>query len=262
MSAPAQPAVAAGSDRLRVELAPPVASVVLGDGRRRNALTTADWLILADIAGRLSRRRDLKVVLVRGTDATFTAGSDITEWRDADTARVDASFGAIEQALTAVEEIDVVTVAVVQGVAAGAGCLLALACDLRVADDSARIGMPILRWGILPSPSFMSRLAAAAGPAAARELVFRGLLLEAQAAQRAGLLSLVAQDGQLDETLAGLVADLSAQPRSGLVATKRASRLGSASPVPDGTGERWSYCDPAEFRARVPGFAGHTNGAP
>jgi enoyl-CoA hydratase/carnithine racemase len=256
MNAPADPAIATGSARLRVELAPPVASIIIGDGTRRNALATADWLLLADVARRLGRRRDLKVVLVRGVDATFTAGSDITEWRDADPAHVDASFGAIEQALAAVEEIDVVTVAVVQGVAAGAGCQLALACDLRVADDSARIGMPILRWGILPSPSFMSRLAASTGAAPARELVFRGMLLGAGAAERAGLLSVVVDADRLDASLAELVADLSAQPRSGLVATKRASRLSSASSVPVNADKRWSYSDPAEFHARVPGFAG------
>jgi enoyl-CoA hydratase len=245
-----------GPARLQVELAPPVARVIIGDGTRRNALSTADWLMLADTARRLGRRRDLKVVLVRGVDGTFTSGSDITEWRDADPADVDASFAAIEQALTAVEEIDVVTVAVVQGVAAGAGCQLALACDLRLADDSARIGMPVLRWGILPSPSFMSRLAASAGAARAREMVFRGTLLGAGAAERAGLLSVVVDASQLDGSLAELVADLSAQPRSGLAATKRASRLASANSVPLDADEPWSYSDPAEFRARVPGFAG------
>jgi enoyl-CoA hydratase len=236
--------------RIRLSRTPEVATVWIGDGRSRNALRTGDWLALADAAAGLNHGPPVKTVLLRGQGATFTSGSDLTEWNGASPEEVDRSFAAMEQAFTAVEAIDVPTVAVVEGAAAGAGCQLALACDLRVAAASARIGMPILRWGILPSRMFVERLSRLAGPSRARELIYLGTMLTAARAEHYGLVSMVVTDEDLEASLTALVAGLTAQPRSGLVATKRADGRGAGDDEP----ARWSYFDAAEFPGRVAAF--------
>src|SRR5271167_1414213 len=116
--------------------------ITIGSGERRNALTTADWLHLAETARSLAKDPNLRTVVVRGFGANFCAGSDIHEWDDATIDRVGASFDAMETALVAIEDIPVPVVAQISGVAAGAGLQLALACDLRVMGSHARIGMP------------------------------------------------------------------------------------------------------------------------
>ena len=88
-------------------------------------------------AGRLD---GVHAVLFRGRHGSFCSGSDLTEWVDAELHLVDESFAAMESAFRAVEQCPVPTIAAVRGVAAGAGCQLALSCDLRFMAESARIG--------------------------------------------------------------------------------------------------------------------------
>lgn len=142
-----------------------VATVVVGDGQRRNALDTEGWQTLRRTVTALPD--DLRAVVLRGHGHTFCSGSDLREWDGADGERVDASFAAMEAALQAVESVPVPTLAVVEGAATGAGCLLALACDTQLVTRSARVGMPVARLGILLSPAFATRLTLRVGPARA-----------------------------------------------------------------------------------------------
>ncbi|HEY0869253.1 MAG TPA: enoyl-CoA hydratase/isomerase family protein, partial [Acidothermaceae bacterium] len=109
----------------------------LGVGYRHNAMRAADWVALRDAASALGADESVNVVVIRGAGGTFSAGSDIREWAGADSADIDASFHLMEQALSAVERIPIPTIALVEGVAAGAGCQLALSCDMCVMADSA-----------------------------------------------------------------------------------------------------------------------------
>jgi enoyl-CoA hydratase/carnithine racemase len=150
-------------------------------------LTSAGWRLLEQRVADVASLPSVRAVLVRGEGGTFCAGSDMTEWADAGPDAVEESFARMEAAFRAIEQCPVPVVAEVRGVAAGAGCQLALACDLRLMADSARIGMPIARLGILPSPAFAARLINLAGPSLARRLLYTGRLLDAPAAAAAGL---------------------------------------------------------------------------
>jgi enoyl-CoA hydratase len=199
-----------------------VAEVAVGDGRRGNALSSADWRELERIFRELARDPDLRVVVVHGRGATFSAGSDMREWIEADVSGVADSFAAMEAAFTAIEELPVPVVARVEGVAAGAGCQLALACDLQVLDDSARIGMPIARLGILVSPAFAARLSVLAGPGAARELLYTGRLVSAAEAVRLGLATRCVPGPELAEATAELVRSITRHPGPAVRAAKQA----------------------------------------
>lgn len=233
-----------------------VATVTLGSGRRRNALTRTAWTTLEDVVTRLGADPGVRVIVLRGRGGTFCSGSDLTEWAGADADVVEDSFARMESAFRAVERCPVPVVAVVTGVAAGAGCQLALACDLRLAADSARIGMPIARHGILTSPAFAARLSMLAGPALTRELLYTGRLLDAPAAAAAGLVNRVCPDDTLDTVAVRLVAAIGAQPRVAVLAAKQAVTAALA-PVRAATEHRPT---PAvslpEFRAAVAVFTG------
>ncbi|WP_433413255.1 enoyl-CoA hydratase/isomerase family protein [Microtetraspora malaysiensis] len=209
-------------ERVSVVVGDSIVEIMVGSGRRRNALRAADWDLLTGHFDAVSRLPAVRAVVVRGAEDTFCAGSDITEWIDAEPRAVDDSFERMEQAFRAVERCPVPVIAQVQGVAAGAGCQLALACDLRVMADSARIGMPIARLGILPSPAFAARLVHLAGPALARELLYTGRLLSAREAAAAGLANAVVPDADVTEHVAGLLARIADQPAVAVRAAKRA----------------------------------------
>jgi enoyl-CoA hydratase len=254
LPAATEPASGGAVPAVTLDIEGDVARLTIGNGSRRNALGVTDWSRLHRLADELSRYTDVKVVVVRGAGATFSAGSDIREWSEATPAEVDASFQAMEAALQAVESIEVPTIAVVEGVAVGAGCELALACDLRLMARSARLGMPILRLGILPSPAFTLRLSALAGSARTRELLYTGRLLDADQAERYGLATEVVDNPALEARLEDLVSDIACQPRTGLVITKAATgieltRLRKEHDDPD-----WTFSDPREFPRRILAF--------
>ncbi|MEV7391535.1 MULTISPECIES: enoyl-CoA hydratase/isomerase family protein [unclassified Streptomyces] len=200
-----------------------VATLLVGTGRRANALTTRDWLALATLCDKLAEDPSLGAVVVVGRgSATFSAGSDLREWLTADPEQVDAGFAAMETALSAVERLPVPVVAQIRGSAVGAGCQLACACDLRIVAEDARMGMPIARWGILVPPAFAARLALLAGPATARDLLLSGRLVEGTEAVRLGLATACVPADDLDTATAELVASITRHPPAAIRAAKHA----------------------------------------
>jgi enoyl-CoA hydratase len=199
-----------------------VAWLTIGTGSRRNALGTAQWTELATRLERLAGARNLRVVALQGAGLDFCAGFDIRVWQTALMSDVDASFDAIERACSAVERLPVPAVAKIRGVALGAGCQLALACDIRIMGSSARIGMPTSRLGILPTDVFAGRLVAAVGPERAADLLYTGRLLDGDAANASGLVSRVVPDADLDAAAEALVAQIAEQPGEAIRASKRA----------------------------------------
>ncbi|MBL1098598.1 enoyl-CoA hydratase/isomerase family protein [Streptomyces coffeae] len=199
-----------------------VAEMHVGDGTRRNALPGRAWQRLAAQVEELGAAPSLRVLVIRGEGDTFCAGSDMSDWADAGTGYVEESFAHMERAFTAIEECPVPVIAEIRGAAAGAGCQLALACDLRLMADSARIGMPIARLGILASPAFAARMVAVAGPAAARELLYTGRLVDARTAVALGLADHIVAEAQLTAHVGRLAADIAEHPPSAIRAAKLA----------------------------------------
>lgn len=230
-----------------------VATVVVGDGGRRNALDTAGWEALRRSVTGLPD--GLVAVVVRGRGATFCAGSDLREWDGADGATVDASFTAMEAALRAVESVPVPTLAVVEGAATGAGCLLALACDTQLVARTARVGMPVVRLGILLSPAFATRLSVRVGPARAKELLYTGRILGADEATALGLVGRVVDAADLDAELLAVLDAWRAQPATALRAAKLAVDTGLA-PLITAAGDagRGPSSDRQEMTRRVRDF--------
>jgi enoyl-CoA hydratase len=183
-----------------------LAVVTFGTGQRLNALRTEHWEGIERAAASLAGRSGLRAVVLRGRGGVFCSGSDLTEWDGASPEDVDRSFWRLEQALRAIEDLPMPTIAVVEGVAAGGGCQLALACDLQLTAASAHLGMPISRLGILVPASFAARMALRVGPSRTKDLLYGGRMLTAEEAQQMGLVTTVAEDGRLDEELQGLLA--------------------------------------------------------
>lgn len=163
---------------------------------------------IIELCGRAQADQDVQVVLFRGAgDRAFTVGGDLRERarRNADPASVSVSPLEVRQArqasgvrspIDAVASLQKPTIALLHGYVVGAGLLMAMACDIRIAADNARLGVTEVRRGFMPASGGTQRLARLVGIAKALEICLSGELLDAGEAYRIGLVNrLVSADG-------------------------------------------------------------------
>lgn len=170
-----------------------IATVMLNRPAKRNCVSLAMWRSLGDIFGDLGGRREVRTIILTGSGDHFCAGADISEFssvrRDAEAAH-DYEV-ATEGAALAIFHCPKPTIAQISGYCVGGGCGLALACDFRVADASARIGIPAARLGIVYGLLDCQLLTAVAGFPNARRILYSGELFPAEEARAMGLIDVL-----------------------------------------------------------------------
>ncbi len=232
-----------------------IVHITVGDGSKRNALTSRGWDAIADSV-RGSDRDGTHAIVIRGSGGMFCAGSDLREWVEADLDVVEDSFARMESAFRTIEQCSVPVIAEVHGTAAGAGCQLALACDMRFLANSARIGMPIARLGIKASPAFAARILSLAGPATTRHMLYTGVLYDASEAVRRGLADQRVPDDDLPAVTAQVLSRIAEKPAATLRAAKHAVSQALAPTRQATTGNSDTMIEPAEFHDRITRFLG------
>jgi len=182
-------------------------AVIRLDRPKMNALSTALLGQLADVAADLAADPPGAIV-VWGGERIFAAGADISEFAGPEEARVVG--GAFRAALDALAAIPRASIAAIAGYALGGGCELALACDFRVAADTAKLGQPEILLGIIPGGGGTQRLARLVGPARAKEIVFSGRQVAVDEALRIGLVDRVVPPDVLFEAATTWASELAA----------------------------------------------------
>lgn len=139
---------------------------------------------------------EVRCVIVTGTgERAFCAGSDVKEFESL-RGRVGEGKLLLEKAVyRRLARLAVPTIAAIQADALGGGLELALCCDLRVADESAKLGLPEVRLGVMPGSGGTQRLPRIVGPAKAKELILMGEIITATEAAEIGLVNRVATSG-------------------------------------------------------------------
>jgi len=170
-----------------------VAVVELRRERKLNALSTAMEERL-DAAVASAEVRESRCVVFTGGPRAFSAGADVTEFRDADAASVAAYYAGSGGLYERIARLPQPTLAAISGYCLGGGLELALATDIRIAAASAEFGLPEVGLGIIPSSGGVLRLTRAVGPARAKELILRGRRFGAADAHAIGLVAEVADD--------------------------------------------------------------------
>jgi enoyl-CoA hydratase len=206
-----------------------VATLRLDNGKV-NALSVALLQQLRDAVDDLTDDPPGAVV-VTGGDRVFAAGAEITEFladagerpaQVADRNSLTAQGHAFFSTLNAVAAIPRATIAAISGYALGGGCELALACDFRLAADTARLGQPEILLGIIPGGGGTQRLTRLVGPARAKDLVFTGRQVKADEALAMGLVDEVVPADELAPRAHDLAARLAAGPVLAHALAKRA----------------------------------------
>jgi len=207
---------------LVVEVDGAVATLRIDRPRARGALTAAMWGALPGLLAGLADDPEVRVLVLAGDAAVFSAGADIRELRGhyANAESADAYHAlntAAEQALAGFAKP---TIAFVRGACVGGGCQLAAACDLRFADTTARFGVTPAKLGIVYDAGSTARLARLVGVSAAKYLLFSAELIDAAHALRIGLVDDVYAPEVAEERVYTLAATIASRSQLTVRAAK------------------------------------------
>ena len=227
-----------GAELVRTERGANGVAVLRIDRPRANALS-------AEVVRQITVAADALIedppgaVVVWGGRLLFAAGADITELVTGDDSVLPADEAmaisdGFRAAYDAVAAIPRLTIAAISGYALGGGCELALACDLRVCADDAKLGQPEILLGIIPGGGGTQRLPRLVGPARAKDLILTGRAVGAEEALRIGLVDRVVPREEVLAAATALAADAARGPLVAQALAKRAIDEGLEATLDDG----------------------------
>jgi enoyl-CoA hydratase len=183
---------------LLVEVEQELATVTINRPKALNALNRETLLELQQAFSALEQDAVVKVIILTGAgEKAFVAGADISAIQALDVLQARSLALLGQTVLSAIENLDKPVIAAVNGFALGGGCELAMACDIRLAGEKARFGLPEVSLGVIPGFAGTQRLARLIGKGRGKELVFTGDMIDAQEAWRLGLVNKVLPQEEL-----------------------------------------------------------------
>lgn len=215
-----------------VEIEDGVALVRLNRPEALNALSPQLLGELAEALTGLDADDAVRCIILTGSEKAFAAGADIKEM--VDQSYQDVFLGdwfAVWDQLSAVRTP---IIAAVSGYALGGGCELAMLCDIIIAADTARFGQPEINLGTLPGIGGSQRLTKAVGKAKAMDLLLTGRQMDAEEAERAGLVSRVVPVADLLEEAGKVAEKIAGQSLPALYAAKEAVNVAFETPLAEG----------------------------
>jgi enoyl-CoA hydratase len=199
-----------------------------------NALSTPLIAALGERLEALTRAHTARCVVLTGDGQYFSAGADVKEMASLEMSRAPEVVARTQAVFSRIEALDCPVIAAINGLALGGGLELALACDLRVAADSAKLGAPEVGIGLMPAYGGTQRLPRLVGAAKARELIFTGAMIPATEGLRIGLVNRVVPSGQELRAARDLAHTIGQKAPRAVAAAKRAIREGLERPLGEG----------------------------
>jgi enoyl-CoA hydratase len=189
-------------DAVLVEKLDRVATITVNRPDKLNALNAEVLVSLAIALEQLRQDTEVRVVVLTGAgEKAFIAGADIAEFKGA--AAVDQyRIMQTRDIYSAMERFPKPTIAMINGFCLGGGCELAMACDIRVASEGAKLGQPETNLGLIPGGGGTQRLPRLVGQGQAMRLIYTGEIINAEKAERIGLVDQVVPPAELrDKTM-------------------------------------------------------------
>jgi enoyl-CoA hydratase/carnithine racemase len=211
-----------------------VVTLTLNDPDARNALSNqAQWDAMVAACERAQRDESVRCLILTGAGSAFCAGGNVKDMKNKAGIAAGTPYqlrngyrNGIQRIPLALYNLDVPTIAAVNGAAIGAGCDLACMCDIRIASERAKFAESFVKLGIIPGDGGAWLLPRVVGMSKAAELTFTGDTLDAQQALACGLVSRVVPPASLMEEATALAARIAANPGPALRMAKRLLREG------------------------------------
>lgn len=219
---------------LRIEIKDNIALLAMEREHALNALNTEMINSLNHAFKTLSQNKNLRALIITGKGKAFVAGADIKELS---AMRPDMAYTFSrkgQQAFLRLEQLDFPVIAAINGYALGGGCELALACDIRIASHTARLGMPEVSLGLMPGFAGTQRLCKLIGYPNAMLLMTSAQPINAQEAYRIGLVQKLAEPAELIEVSFSLAEQIASQGKYAVKAVKEMARKSNYASFPEG----------------------------
>jgi enoyl-CoA hydratase len=197
-----------------------------------NALNIEVFRELDAMFAEIENDQTIRVVILTGAGRSFVAGVDIKEMKGNDTRSIQEFIKVAHRAGDRIYNLSKPVIAAVNGYAFGGGNELALACDLRIAADTAQFGQQEINLGIIPGGGAISRLSRLIGMARAKEIVYTGEVIDAKTALQLGFINKVVPADKLMEEAGSLARKLLSKSSVALSFAKKAFNSGADLPLP------------------------------
>ena len=177
-----------------------IGSITLNRPEVHNALDEKMVSELERAFNQLEHDTTIRIIVIQGAGGkAFAAGADIKALENR--TALDGLKHGMQGVYTKIEQSSKVTIALIDGFALGGGCELAMACDIRIATENAKFGLPELNLGVLPGAGGTQRLPRLIGKGRALDMILTGRMIEGQEAERIGLATYYAENDHVEETL-------------------------------------------------------------
>ncbi|HOP64350.1 MAG TPA: enoyl-CoA hydratase-related protein [Spirochaetota bacterium] len=196
---------------------------------RPTALNSLNRQLLVELLraiGLISGEKNIHALIITGEGKSFVAGADIVEMMSLGSEEGRA-WGELGSAVfSKIEQLEIPTIAAVNGFALGGGCELAMCCDIRIAAENSKFGQPEVSLGITPGFSGCIRLPRIVGISKAKEMIFTGDVIPASEAEKIGLVNIVVPEDLLMTTALGFAEKLVSRAQLAVRYSKKAINRG------------------------------------
>lgn len=216
----------------------------------RNSINSELMMEITSFLDMADKSASRVIVFSGAGDSYFIGGADGIEMMQLSPKQAGEFSTKIQNFFNRIEQSPLITVAAINGLCFGGGYEFALSCDLRVASENARIGLPEVKVGLIPGGGGTQRLPRLVGTGLAMEMILTGKLYKGREAEELGLVNLCVQADRLKEGVESLLTPVLKNPQYALSLAKsavQASRIGSIEKGLEVESERFSHCLEHDF---------------
>lgn len=232
------------SDKLKVEIKGHTAQVTI-DNPGANTWDVESLPALKDLVEKLNAQRDIYALVITGAgEKFFSAGADLNLFADGDAEKARRMAVYFGEAFETLADFRGVSIAAINGFAMGGGLEVAMACDIRIAEEQAQMALPEAKVGLLPCAGGTQRLSWLVGEGWAKRMILCGERIKAETAERIGLVEEVVAKGEALERALALAEQAAEQSPTSVAFCKRLVHSGRNTVIAAGLeGERDLFVD-------------------
>ena len=211
------------SDNITLEIQGPIAVLTINRPEKRNAVNNQTVEDIDAALAKIEKNPDLRVMILTGAgEKAFVAGADVNELAKRDTLLGRSETRRRQEVYTRIEQLEIPSIAAINGWAVGTGLEIAMACSMRVASEKAKLGQPEVKLGITPGAGGTQRLPRLVGMGRALEMILTGDPVTAEEAKAMGLVNRVVPHDQVMAESKKLAETIAERPKLAIQYSKAA----------------------------------------